>query len=143
MSKSRSRHFTADKRNRLKQNEEEDSKEENKSVIEEEKKLCTDGNNFPVEIREYKPSHKDNSYFFSELEKDIDDDEPDDDEEDEYAEEEYWEDQDIQEQSNWFDRENEDDQDDFNQDMKVQPKTFPTVCYLGLSSASFKESEWK
>ena len=122
LSKVRSRHFTADKRNRMKQDEEDENREENKSMIEEEKKLWNDNNAFPEEIREYKPSQKDNSYFFSELEKDVEDEEQED-EDDEYAEEvEDPDNQNNQEQSNWFDQEineDEDEEDEFTRELKV------------------------
>ena len=125
LSKVRSRHFTADKRSRMKQ-EEEENREENKSMIEEEKKLWNDNNPFPVEIREYKPSQKDNSYFFSELEKDVEDEEQEQEDDNEYAEEPgEGDDEDGQinpDQSNCFDQEineDEDEDDEFTRELKV------------------------
>lgn len=132
LSKVRSRHLTADKRSRMKQ-EEDENREENKSMIEEEKKLCTDNNQFQEEIREYKPSQKDNSYFFSELEKDVEDEEqeqePENEEGEDYAEENEELDDDDEEdnrvypdQSNWYDQEineDEDEDDEFTRELKV------------------------
>ena len=122
LSKVRSRHFTADKRSRMKQNEDDENREENKSMIEEEKKLWNNNNAFREEIREYKPSQKDNSYFFSEIEKDAEGEDQEDEDDDEYAEEvEDPDNQNIQDQSNCFDQDiNEDDEDDeLTRELKV------------------------